>query len=337
MRFAPAGQAQVLLSERLNSGRFRANRTHRAQDETNEQDRTRQGQTLEKPNETRSRGPRSVRPAWLHQHANLSRFDGAGADLQIVVRPFAAFHLRHQGHTDHGSARNRLDRTRRRGRHGAGAFGPRGDHARRHGGREGRRPSARHRQRLPADARFLRPLPEAHGRRDDLFRPLCRGRHRLADETQHDRRPGRGTGLAELRDAGCAGHRRGSSQARRLRDYGQHLGDAIVLPAARTRRRSRHRGRDQIPVGPFRSAARARLRQRGLVAAPPRDLRHLRHVRRTGRRLSGPARPTHHGASVEGGREAGARYGQLVRDAPRGEGGPAPRATEPSRSRDLEA
>ena len=115
------------------------------------------------------------------------------------------------------------------------ALGPRGAHRRADGRGLGRRPPPRHRFRLPADPPVLRRRAGALRRRDHLLRPDGRGRHRRPDAAEHQGRPGRGAGLAELRDAGHPGHRRGGACARRLRDHGQHLGDAAAVPAARAR------------------------------------------------------------------------------------------------------
>ena len=48
----------------------------------------------------------------------------------------------------------------------------------------GRRPRAGHRQRLPADAQFLRRRAQALRRRDDLLRSADRRRHRQADASR---------------------------------------------------------------------------------------------------------------------------------------------------------
>ena len=127
-------------------------------------------------------------------------------------------------------------------------------------------------------------------RRDDLLRPGARRRHRGAAAAEHHGGVHRGPGFAILRDAGHPGHRRGGAPARRRRAHGQHLGDAAAVPAARARRRSRDRGRNQIPVGQLGPAARARVGERPHLAGVAAHLRQLRHVRRTGGRLPGPAR-----------------------------------------------
>ena len=57
---------------------------------------------------------------------------------------------------------------------------------------------------------------------------------------------------------------------------------------------------------------------RGLLAARASHLHQFRHVRRPGGRVSGAARPAHHGASAARSRTAGARHGPMARSAPGG-------------------
>ena len=69
--------------------------------------------------------------------------------------------------------------------------------------------------RLWAGARLLHRLPRALRRRDDVLRSADRRRNRGAIPAQHRARLSRKPGLAHLRGAGRAGHRRRSQGARR--------------------------------------------------------------------------------------------------------------------------
>ena len=71
------------------------------------------------------------------------------------------------------------------------------------------------------------------------YDPLIGARHRGADPTQHPRGVHRSAGLADLRDAGHSGDRRGRAREDARGADGQYLGDAALFPRARARRRSR--------------------------------------------------------------------------------------------------
>ena len=100
-------------------------------------------------------------------------------------------------------------RRRRLRRRRPDAVGPGGDLDRLARDRRFRRPHPGHRQRLPADAQFLRRPVQAHGRRDHLLRSADRRGHRQAVQAEHQGGVRRGARLAKLRDAGHSGHRQG--------------------------------------------------------------------------------------------------------------------------------
>ena len=101
-------------------------------------------------------------------------------------------------------------------------------------------------------------------RRDDhLLRSADRRGHRRADAAEHPRRVHRDARLADVRDAGHPGHRRGRAPARRAGADGQHLGRPALFQGAGKGRRPGDPVRHQIHRRPFRPDARHRLRQQG--------------------------------------------------------------------------
>ena len=188
----------------------------------------------------------------------------------------------------------RLDASCRRGRHGARPVRACRRHARADVLPQGRRPPPGDGFGLPADADLLR---------------------RRARSASGSKRPTTTRSSAPASRRSCGRTRRPSSRRRRARNpsrcrtcrrsprwrmrrgavrpHGQYLGDAPVLPAARARRRPRDRGRHEVSERRLRPAARPRLGQRALLAAPARDLRRLRHVPGSGGRVPRPARPAH--------------------------------------------
>ncbi len=71
------------------------------------------------------------------------------------------------------------------------------------------------------------------------YDPLIGAGDRRTAAAEHARRLSRIARLAELRDAGHSGDRRGGACQRRAGADGQHLGDAALFPRARQGRRSR--------------------------------------------------------------------------------------------------
>ena len=99
------------------------------------------------------------------------------------------------------------------------------------------------------------------------YDPADRSGHRHADPAQHPRRLCREPGIADLRDAGHSGHRRGGPRARRRRGDGQHLGEPALFPRPGEGRRPLDPVRHQIYRRPFRHHAGRGRGQCGDVAA----------------------------------------------------------------------
>ena len=210
------------------------------------------------------RRPRHQRPARLRQSRRLSRLDRALSDRRGPGRPPRPLSIRPPRHADLRGAGGRAAHARGRElrRRRAAAVGTGGDLHRLARGRRFRRSHPGHRQRLPADAQFLRRPVQAHGRDHHLLRSADRRRHRQPVQAEHQGGVRRGARLAELRDAGHSGHRQGRARQGRGRADGQYLGDAALFPRARQRRRSVDPGRHQIYRRPFRHHVRLRLGQR---------------------------------------------------------------------------
>ena len=102
------------------------------------------------------------------------------------------------------------------------------------------------------DPQLLHRHPEPLRHRDHLLRPGDRRRHRRADPPRDPAGLHRKPGLAHLRDAGHAGHRRGRARPGLPGRHGQYLGFAPVLQAVPARRRHLGPGGDQIYRRPLR-------------------------------------------------------------------------------------
>ena len=112
----------------------------------------------------------------LRQSAGLSRLDGALSERRGFCRPPRALPIWPARHAHHRSARIRAAGARRAAmrRRVAVAIGAGGDFVGAAGGGAFRRPYARYRQRLSADAKFLRAGSQAARRHHDLFRSAHR-------------------------------------------------------------------------------------------------------------------------------------------------------------------
>ena len=196
-------------------------------------------------NAARGGRPRPSRQSRLRQSASSSRLDRALSDRGGFPRAPRALPLRAARHAHFGGARRRAARARRARlrRRGAAALRARGNFDRAACGAQGRRSSAGHRQRLPADAQILRRRAQALRRHHDLLRPADRRRHRRADPAEHARGIRGGAGLALVRDPGCAGDRGRRPRQRRGGADGQYLGDAALFPCLREGRRPLDPGR----------------------------------------------------------------------------------------------
>ena len=173
---------------------------------------------LRRPHPPRPRRPRPVRAATASSTRRSIAARRCSTRTTTTSRTARArYTYGTQGHADDGGAGDGLDASSpARPARSLAPSGPR----RHHGGAavlpQGRRPPARHRQRLPADPHVLRRHAEALRRRDHLLRSADRRRASSAlmrpntTAVLHG-----GAGLADLRDAGHPGHRRGRAPARR--------------------------------------------------------------------------------------------------------------------------
>ena len=220
------------------------------------------------------RRPQSVRASRLRQHAGLSRLDAALSDRRGLSRATSGqYSLWPPRHADLGGAgkghpgdrRTGLRRRWRCCRRDLRRSPPRsfrccesGDHV------------------LVTDSvygptrTFCDTVLDALRRDDHLLRSADRRRHRRADAAEHPRRVHRDARLADLRDAGHPGDRRGRAPARRAGADGQHLGEPALFQGAGQRRRPVDPVRHQIHRRPFRPDARHGLRQQGDRAAAAR-------------------------------------------------------------------